>query len=222
MSQYYIKATLDGIEELFSLDATVQVTTNTAGSISSFPLESGVEVSDNYVNKNDTISFSGVIADTKSQEREIDVNLNKSTLDFARKLKRVKEEGLPFNVHSGLAVLEDCVFETLSFSQDKNAGTVLGGRSSFRVTFTAKQIRFVQRAQRVVVRDQVLEDKTQPNIIKSGNVQEVSEDKTNLYKIGDTIYSEEQARGLIERSPELRNSISVYNPDTRTFGAPQT
>ncbi len=217
MSQYYIKATLDGVEELFALDATVQITQNTAGVISSFPLESGVEVSDNYVNKNNTISFSGVIADTKSQAREINLDQNKTTLDFASKLQKVKSEGTPFNVHSGLLVLEDCVFETLTFSQDVRSGSVIGGRSSFRVSFTAKQIRFAERAQKVTVRDEALDNKTQSNIIKSGNVQEVSEEKTRLVKIGGTIYTRDEAERLVERSPELADKIVPYDPVDKTF-----
>lgn len=150
MSKYYITASLDNKIEYFAFDATTSITKSLSGSATSFPLSNGVEVADTYVNKNTTVRASGVISDVKTVERKESTDFNKTTSEFINKLEKIKTKGILFSIHfnvssgkeSGFHVINNCVFEALDITQDTTNGSTRQGLSSYRVSFTAKQLRF--------------------------------------------------------------------------------
>lgn len=215
MSIYYLTATLDNELLYFALDSTSTVSKVQSGSATSFPLESGREVTDNYVNRNVVVNMSGIITDTKTSERAGDENLNKTTAEFISQLEDIKTRGITFSIHManpsastgssvGLEVITGCVFESLTISQDSTIGSVRGGRNAYRVSFTAKQLRFGRRARRFTSRPaQQIARSSQIQTNQNGNLQETSEAKSRLFRIDNQIYSEAQRDRLVRLNPSL-------------------
>lgn len=182
MSIYYIEFITDSGKNLFSFDATTEITVTDDGSATSFPLESGEDIADHYVNSNITVSFSGRISDIKARSRSANTELNKSTETFLSELRLLKKQAIPFKIYMGsnIAPVNNCVFESLNIKQDRNVGTKsFAGRaiSSFDISFTAKQIRFGSRAETIVVRDELIVDITAPERPKADQKQELSQKK---------------------------------------------
>lgn len=178
MSIYYIEFEINGKQELFSFDCTSSVTLEDNGDATSFPLESGNSVSDSYVNKNIMVRMSGLISDIKTRTVS-GSSFNKTTQDFISKLRKLKSDGLPFKLYLGsnLGSVDNCVFESLEF--DVNQAKLVANKEigSFRISFTAKQIRLGSRAQLVIVRDTVIFRTTAPERPDSGTTQELSDQK---------------------------------------------
>lgn len=142
MPQFYITRTSDNA--IFALDATKDITFTAEGDASDSPLESGDSAQDHYVNKNNIVSFDGVISSIKS----IGNATNKSPDDYIDALLNLKARRELFAVtwHPGRK-LENCFFTHLSIKQDEDNGIdPVTGLKSFRVCFTAKQVRFVRKA----------------------------------------------------------------------------
>lgn len=173
MSIFYIQAEIEGELIQFALDSTSRVTQNLSGDSTSFPIEDGSEVSDHYVNKNNTITMSGRISDVKSVGsgfvseprgggREVSDRIPtgsavryRKTSDFIEKIKTLKSDKIPFDLYVAEDAYTNCVFQTLTLSQDSTNG-VSNGISSYKVSFTAKQIRFAQATRSVEIRDEIL------------------------------------------------------------------
>ncbi len=142
MPQFYITRTSDNA--IFALDATKDICFSAEGDASDSPLESGDSAQDHYVNKNNTVSFDGVISSIKS----IGNSKNKSPDDYIDALLNLKARRELFAVtwHPGRK-LENCFFTNLTIKQDEDNGIdVVTGLKSFRICFTAKQVRFVRKA----------------------------------------------------------------------------
>lgn len=142
MPQFYITRSSDNA--IFALDATKDICYTSEGDASDSPLESGESAQDNYVNKNDCVSFDGVISSIKS----IGNATNKSPDEYIDALFAIKKSRAPFSVtwHPGRK-LENCVFTHLTIKQDeKNGVDPSTGFKSLRVCFTAKALRFVRKA----------------------------------------------------------------------------
>lgn len=147
MTIYYI-APQDS-SDTFALDATSTIQLDEAGKTTSLPLESGVEVTDHYINGNTKISMAGIISTAKSAGTQA----NKSPEDYIKGIRELKKSGTPFSVFFSdkLSALTNCVFENISISQSKRNGTS-GPSSSYKITMSIKQVRFVSAAQVVVTR----------------------------------------------------------------------
>ena len=182
MSIYYIKNEKDG--NIFTLDSTSDMEIMDNGSATSIPIESGKPVSDHYVNDNVTIRFNGTISDVKAISVDGD-NRIKSTQLFLEGLRSLKASGLPFTIHTGAnsGLFENCVLESLAIKQSNKNGTLVRGDkeiSSYKISFTAKQIRFGSRADLVRVTDEVIEKTVGEEREKAGGKK-----STELLKVGD-------------------------------------
>ena len=147
MSIYYIKP--QDSSDRVALDATMTVQLDESGKTTTLPLESGEEVTDHYINANTKISMAGIISTAKSASS----SRNKTPEDYIRVVRELKQSGKPFSVYFSdkLEPLTSCVFENLSISQSKRNGSS-GSSSSYKISFSVKQVRFIQAAQVVVER----------------------------------------------------------------------
>lgn len=186
MSIYHIEAQVNGRAELYAFDSTATIRVSQTGTATSFPVEGGEDVSDHYVNNNTTISFDGIISDVKSIRREASEKYNKSTATFIRGLEALKKSKTPFKIHisNTLDAIDTCVFENLQFEQNKTQGNS-GGINAFRISFSAKQIRFAERAQAVSVRAPVIKNDVAIEAEKSDDKKEPTPAKTSI--IRDTV-----------------------------------
>lgn len=142
MTIYYIVP--QESDDVIALDATTTVQLDEAGKTTALPLESGEEVTDHYINSNTKISMSGVISTAKSSSN----TTNKTPEDYIRVIRELKQSGKPFAVFFSdtLEPLTNCVFNNISISQSARNGTK-DFSSSYKVSFSVKQVRFVQAAQ---------------------------------------------------------------------------
>jgi hypothetical protein len=142
MSRYYIL--IESTGEQLALDSTSSVSLKLSGMVSSFPIETGETVSDNYVNSNATISFKGRISTAKSASGRS----KKTPSEYIRTLQDLKERREVFTIyHISEAVrAQNCLFTSLSFTQSKSNGVTGTRDSSVEVSFTAKQVRFASVA----------------------------------------------------------------------------
>lgn len=144
MSRYYIVRPSNG--DIYQLDSTSEVVHETSGSLTTTPVETGVEVSDHYINNNDVIRFQGIISSAKSNATVGAVG-SLHPVNFIDNLLKMKDTKEPFTLYhiSEGKGSPNCLFTSLVFSQDKTNG-VRGRASSVKVSFTAQQIRFAEQA----------------------------------------------------------------------------
>jgi len=181
MGIYYIK-TADG--SYFEMDATTDMTISYPGRATDFPLEDGESASDHYINENTRITFSGVITDIKSAQGKANPRV-KATDSYINGLKKAKDKKLPFTVFYAekLEPITNCVFESLEISQDNKNGTS-GPVSSYKINFTAKQIRFGKAATNTTV--------TAP-VVADASVEKAASDKSD--SSGNTLSTTENESG---------------------------
>ena len=183
-TQYYIVATVGGEVKFLSFDSTAKITRTLSGSATSFALEDGYEVSDNYVNKNQKISMSGVISDIKSTAMQADMYVNRGTADYLRSMEKLKDSGIPFSIHTPATdnqiILDNCVFETLQISQDTRHGSTVNN-NSYAMSFTAKQIRFGKSAVVRKKRGKIVEEKVKPKAKVTARKVPIDPDAKSLY-----------------------------------------
>lgn len=179
MTIYYIEYEIDSQQKLFSFDSTSEIVLSDSGSVTSYRVETTESVSDHYVNNNVTVSLTGRISDIKSlTKREDDTNTYNSTQQFISELRALKHRAIPFKVYLGsnFGSVEKCVFESLEISQGGSNGTRVISKtkevSAFRISFTAKQIRFGKRATSVAQPDPVIAPTVEPERPKAGQTQE--------------------------------------------------
>jgi len=152
LSAYYIRAATNEEETIFSFDSTSEIEITENGRATSFPLANGKQATDHYVNSNTIITFSGLISDIKNRTSRQSSNTHQDTSDFIKYITRLKQSGVPFSVHVGdkLDIYDSCVFESLTVKQDNVNGTITRADyilSSYRLSFTAKKLRFGSRAE---------------------------------------------------------------------------
>lgn len=145
MGIYYIR-TEDDI--YFELSSTKEIVASFTGQATEYPVESGVEVADNYVNKSARISFSGTISDIVvmgAGPAHV-----KTTQEYVEGLLLLKSTRRPFTVNwaGNLTPLDNCVFESLEIKQDPSRGWSKG-KAAYAISFTATQIRYAEGAQLV-------------------------------------------------------------------------
>jgi hypothetical protein len=150
MTIYYILP--QNSNEQIALDATQTVQLDETGKTTTLPLETGEEVTDHYINGNTKVSMAGVISTAKSAGNIT----NRSPESYINAIRELKKSGQPFSIHFSDKInpLTNCVFESLSISQSVRNGTrVSNGSSSYKVTFSVKQVRIIKAAQVAVERD---------------------------------------------------------------------
>lgn len=171
MGIYYI-ATEDGV--YYELSSTKEVVASFSGQATEFPLESGEAVSDHYVDKPASITFTGTISDIvvlRGSEQ-----IRKSTQEYVEGLLKLKKSRRPFTINwaGNLRPLDNCVFENLEVTQDDKRGWA-GGKAAYRISFTARQLRFGEGAQIVNSPRQEDRDAFADFTGASGNTKSVAE-----------------------------------------------
>lgn len=162
----------------FDLDAVLQGDVTLSGRITEKPLSDGSSAADHYVNAPKAITFSGVITDVKSYYNSGVLRVQ----DWIKLLSDLKEAGRPFTIQaadgSGM-FFEDCLFESVVFSNDQRHGRIdgstAGGGSgdtgedvySYNVSFTVKQLKRSRRG-KLVAEHSI--DFTQPSPTKGSGV----------------------------------------------------
>ena len=128
--------------DIFVLDSTTSVTFTSPGKLSEHILESGVTVSDHYVNANDIISFQGTISSVKRAGYKEDL-LSRNPRSYMEGLRKIKSNKELFTLYhiSDLSKTSNCLFTSLNFEQNTRRG-ITSNSSSVSISFTAKQIRF--------------------------------------------------------------------------------
>lgn len=182
-SKYHLRATSDDISYLFALDATTKATFNKSGEISKFPLLSGNEASDNYVNKPDTVAFEGYISDLKAigsvyngagNKAYVDTDSGralKDTGDWISQLTKLKDERTLFYVSFGeLGGTNNWMIKSLDIMQDSKNGNSFGANgkvnSSYKIAIVLEQIRLSSVIQTREVRDPIVQAEVKSEPIK--------------------------------------------------------
>ena len=139
MSYYYIRTG----DKIYQLDSTAQVRISLEGKTSDFIVEDGSAVQDHYVNNNKVVSCSGKISSIKSLSNAS----NLSPSEYMQGVEELKEGRTPFNFvwHPLRPELTDCIFTSLTITQDSTTGYLKEG-NSVSIEFTLKQIRFASQA----------------------------------------------------------------------------
>ena len=182
MSDYtFLLAELDGEVLKVALDSTSNVSEKFSSRLNTFIFEDGQEGADNIVNKNNVISFSGIISDVKSNasgflplstdagnEDEIEDDLNftpprfivknntvkyYSTADLREKLLQIRANKIPVTVHLRDLQYPNCYLTDIQFSQDQENGTFRSNVARYKVSIKATQIRLGSRAFESTVSD---------------------------------------------------------------------
>jgi len=160
MSIFYIQYTLEGVTGNLALTSTRTVTRTSKQVLTDNIVENGSEVTDHYVVGRQTVKFDGVVTDIRSTNAGDAVKTPETYLSL---LEAIRDSKTPFTVFTGevtkkagaivtgsFNALENCLFETFSVTQDKRNGTVRSegnlSLSSYRINFSAKQIRLTPRA----------------------------------------------------------------------------
>lgn len=138
-SQLYIYyETEQGIPEYYELTCTTDVTVNKTNTVSSTPVESGYNITDNVFKNQVQISFRGLISDVK--------NL---TLDYQyepeiaiRDINNLSDSGGVFTlfVDDDLDAYNNCVFKSFSISKSSGQG------KSWKASVDITQIDIVEQA----------------------------------------------------------------------------
>ena len=163
MAQYYI-ITDEGI--VYEMDATTDTAYTLTGKTTDSPIEDGESVSDHYVQNPTTVNFTGVITDV------ISLSSNENKLDtegFINGLIRLKNSKRTFTVFNteGLEGVTNCLFTSLSIMNGgKHTVKVLPDQllSSFKISWSVKQIRKAVGAETIRVTQPALKDTTQPKV----------------------------------------------------------
>lgn len=169
----------------YDLDATLQGEVSLSGKITEKPLSDGNTAADHYVNSPVSISFSGVITDVKSFYNTGATRVQ----DWIKLLSDLKQSGRSFTVQaadgSGM-FFEDCLFESITFSNDKIHGVVEGGSEgsgqiySYNVSFSIKQLKRARRGR--LVSEPSIDFTQKAPVTGSGTTDTPAEDSTAAEK----------------------------------------
>jgi hypothetical protein len=185
----------------FDLDATLQGDVTLSGKITDKPLSDGNTAADHYVNSPNAISFSGVVTDVKSFYNDSAVRVQ----DWIKLLSDLKSSGRSFTVQaadgSGM-FFTDCLFETITFSNDPIHGVVDGENGvgmiySYNVSFSIKQIKRARRGR--LVSEPAIDFTQRAPTTGSGTTDTPNEDKPSSKTTLDT------ARELSKQASILNN-----------------
>lgn len=129
--------------EIFEMDATVEVGFSQTGKPTSYAVEEGFKVSDHYIQDPDTVSFKGVVSEVKFLRRAGEGLPTKSLTDFEVGITELKKSGKFFTCtfSKNLTPLQNCLFTTLKM--DRLSETAID------INFSIQQIRVASRAANV-------------------------------------------------------------------------
>lgn len=138
--------TSDANRTVFVFDALTNKEVEWNNDITKHPVESGSDITDNVVNKNDTISVVGYISNTPvegmidsiSQNREVEEAGNRvqQAYDLFKELRQSKR---PFTIVTELDTYPNCLISSLAFPEE-------GGKSNLdvlEVKMELEQVRIV-------------------------------------------------------------------------------
>lgn len=153
-----------------NLDTTIRERHNFSSRVTSFPVETGGNVSDNIQNDPVILQIEPIISDNPIQL----VTLGSDLIDnisgqasrsrtAAEELIRILDEKQIFTVVTGLRVYENMAFSELQFNYDEDTG------KSIRFTASFVQLEFVESRTVDIERDQLSEEfKEQASILDDG------------------------------------------------------
>ena len=150
MSVYYLLAEINGDTVIYTMDATENIEYTLPVQSTNYSVEDGSDVSDNIALRPRTVSFSGVISDVKTSNSTAYL----STQEYIKALEFLRLNKDLFTIYfaADLPPMDNVFFESLKISQDKTNGTMevpeaeTYGISSFKVSFTVKELRFSAKA----------------------------------------------------------------------------
>ena len=194
MATYYIKRS--DTDEIYALDSTTEVSVQLSGTVTDFPIEDGSSVQDNYVNKNTTSSFNGSISTSKSLSNKD----NLSPDDYMEALQKMKKEKVLFSVywHSTQPPLVNCIFSTLTFTQDSVRGHVNSSVNSMGVSFTVQEIRLVDLTELGVVSSEKFADKTATTTEGDSSTEDLDSDKPEEGLSAKAVRLKSELKGLYQ------------------------
>lgn len=131
------------------LDATDSISYELPVQTTNYAVEDGSDISDNIALRPRTVSFTGIITDVKSAQEKA----NLSTFEYISGLEAIRDKRELFKIYfsSDLPPLENVFFQSLRISQDNTNGTLRTpdgdrfGLSSFKISFTVKEIRITNK-----------------------------------------------------------------------------
>ena len=137
MSTFYIK-TKDNI--VYELTATTDVAFQHRSTVTKFPVESGVEVSDHTTVENSTFTLNGVITDVVRLDQ---FSVDKGVKDYIQGLDKLRNSKQFFTVFldNKLKPFKNCLFTGLSYSK-----TQAEGLSGWRVSLSIEQVIVADKA----------------------------------------------------------------------------
>ena len=135
-----------GDNSIFEMDATVDVGYTQSGTVSTYAVEAGFKVSDNYSQDPDTVSFKGQVSEVKFLDRRGAKNSSedsKTFSEFESEITDLKKSGEFFSCSFSprLPALQNCLFTSLKMDAV--------GNSALDISFTITQVRVATRAKNV-------------------------------------------------------------------------
>ena len=150
--------------EYIVLDSTQSSTLTETGQTTDYTLDSGVVISDHYINKNSKVSIEGTISSIKS----VSSGGNKSPSEYLNLIRGIKKSATLCSVEfsSTGELLNNCLIESLDIRQDSKRGGS-GGSVAYSVSITFSQVRFATAVDVTIDDVRVLEDVAEKDV--SGN-----------------------------------------------------
>lgn len=190
-SQYYITSS-DG--DIFELDATLSVRIDDNGSLTSYKIETGEELSDHYTNNNLVVAVNGRISDIKSKGSDQEVS--KTTDQFISGLRAIKASKKPFSFtwredksSGGVTYqINNCLFTSLSIEQNASAGYSRGvDKHSYLISMGIQQARFAKSSEIVVESDDLIVDMVAKKKAGAGSTSSFEDDEVPREPLADKL-----------------------------------
>lgn len=158
MSIYYIYSEVNNKATKYTLDSTTSVDVVSKGTATSLPMEDGSTKSDHYSVESRTITFNGAISTAKSSDGS-----PFSPKEVMDGLRGIMESKLTVSVgwHGSSPAIDDCVIESLTFSQDNTRGYISSQVHAVGIEITMKELLISSGGKsKVIYVDESIEDKT--------------------------------------------------------------
>lgn len=138
---------------IYQLDATTDIVYTTSGKLTTNPIEAGRNVSDHYIQNQDTVTFSGLLTRVKS--KGVNSRHVRDPEDYIGSLQFLKNNAVPFTLtlfqaptlggfgesRNLIKPIVNCVFESLNIRKQSGPGS-----GDLRVDFKAVQATFAEQA----------------------------------------------------------------------------
>lgn len=186
MSIFYIDSENEGI---FELTSTSDIRVTQSSRATKHALESGDSATDNIVNENTGISFSGIISDIiRLNPEDQGANSQRDVEGFITSLRRLRNSKELFTVYYDdreFGVADNCYLTSIDHERNSTTGR------AYNLTLSFEQVRVVRPANITVTRDtQSSPDDTQGETRSGGsNTEDVGDLEANtlLFEFGRAV-----------------------------------